>query len=146
MKNNGNYKFKSLRLISICLLFALSLFSCSPADTYEDEINAIAGFLTHHEDFNSLTINALEKYEVSEKEIFYYVEWQDEKEETKETYELLLVYDRASSLVKLRHFSDMEQGLYSNIKAKWDEIKGNPNRKFSDDEINKIKKRAIISK
>ncbi|MBE6649293.1 MAG: hypothetical protein E7614_07245 [Ruminococcaceae bacterium] len=99
--------------------------------------------MKYHEDPNCLIINTLKKYEVSENEIFYYVEWQDEKEEDKEVYELLLVYNPTTALIKLRHFNDMEQGLYSAVKSKWDEIKENPNRTFTADEISKIKQTAL---
>lgn len=98
--------------------------------------------MNYQEDPNYLLINALKKYEVSEYEIFYYIEWQDGKED-KEVYKLLVVYNPTTALIKLRHFNDMEQGMYSTVKSKWGEIKENPTKIFTADEISEIKQTAL---
>ena len=40
-------------------------------------------------------------------------------------------------------FSDMEYGLFADVKLKWDEVKDAPDRTFSDEEISLIKNSAI---
>jgi hypothetical protein len=99
--------------------------------------------MKYTEDPDYLIINALRKYVVSENEIFYYMEWQDGKEEEKEVYKLLIVYNPTTALIKLRHFNDMEQGLYSSVKSKWDEIKDKPDKTFSAEEISEIREIAL---
>ena len=143
MKKKTRNKLRILTLTVICLSMAFMLFSCDNS-AYQDEINAIHRFMKYHENPDCVVIDALEKYEISEKEIFYYVKWRDTQENSDEVYEVLLVYDTSSTLAKLRHFSDMEQGLFSEVKSKWDNVKGTPDQKFTSAEISKIKQESLL--
>ncbi len=144
MTNNIGKSLKKFILVLMCSILVFSLFSCKSKYDYEDEIIAVKRFLIYQNVPDNLMINTLEKYEVSEKEIFYYVKWYEKDVDVNnEVYELLLVYNTQTTLINLRHFNDMDQGLYSAVKTKWDEVKGNPNRTFTAEEINSIKQKAI---
>lgn len=143
MTNCQKKSYKKITLVFICLALVFSLFSCGAEYKNKDEILAIERFMKYTEDPDYLIINTLRKYVVSENEIFYYMEWQDGKEEEKEVYKLLVVYNPTTALIKLRHFNDMEQGLYSSVKSKWDEIKDKPDKTFSAEEISEIREIAL---
>ncbi len=147
MKNNMKkhmHIFKRFILLFICAVLVFSLFSCGY--DYQDESNAIRRFMIFHDKPENLIIDTLEKYEISENEIFYFVKWrggEEDENDTSEAFELLVVYNPQSTLIELEHFQDMEQGFSSDTKSKWDEVKNNPTRKFSPDEIKIIMRKAI---
>ena len=143
-KDIGNNKIKHLILLIVVLaLVLLFIFIYQSKTEYKDEKIAISCFMKYHDDPNNLIINILEKYNVSEKEIYYYVEWMYPQENDNEEYNLLLIYNPNTQSIKLAFFADMEQGLSANVKSKWDEIKHSPDVIFTKDEIHKIKQAAI---
>ena len=136
--------FKNAILLVIIALSLFSFSSCSK-DTISEDVLAMEKFMFFFEEPNDFTINALQRYNVSEREIYYYFEWVYSEEKESDTYEVILIYDPETQTGVLRHISNFEHGLYPNVKLKWDEIKDSPDKVFSQQEILDIKQSAIDS-
>ncbi len=144
MKSNIIKILKKLISAVVCLAFTASLVSCLKDYDYQDEITAIKHFMKYQQNPDNLMISTLEKYEVSEREIYYSVVWYEEKEDTdNEKNRLLLIYNPETTLIKLVFFSDLQYGLHSDINSKWQEVRQTPTMIFTQDEISNIKQKAI---
>lgn len=134
--------FKNPILIALIALFLLSFSACSQNAISEDVL-AMEKFMFFFEEPDDFTINALQKYNVSEREIYYYFEWAYSNQEDSDTYDVILIYDPETQTGVLRHISNFEHGFYPKVKLKWEEIKDSPDKVFSQQEILDIKQSAI---
>ena len=80
---------------------------------------------------------------VSDRKIYYYVEWMyptaiDSKEHT-----VLIIYNPKSQSASLSYFQDMELGLNKDVKENWERVKGSPDEEFSEKDIKYILESAL---
>lgn len=112
-------------------LLALSLFltGCGLGGEFSAEIAVMNEFSG---EFDAASVSVLDKYEISEKEYFYYVRWIDAEGSERET---LMIYDLKENTAKAVPLSEMSE----ETETSWNEIKNaRPDRSFSESEINKI--------
>ena len=136
------------KIIAAALLVVMLFTMAACAQwSYSDEIQMMYQVLKYFDDYDTLTVNVLEKYNVSETEIYYYVEWVYPENGDNDTYEFLVIYNTQSQIAKLAHFKDMEAGYKADIKKVWDEIKTQePDRTFTRAEIKEIIDEAAVLK
>ncbi len=108
-----------LILLVALLLTALPACSCSRGEPYADEIDALTRYFGRFEEPAAVRLTALNKYEVSKQELYYYLAFI----EYGESYELLVIWYPATRRIELGFFADMEAGLSKPIKERWDELR-----------------------
>ena len=133
---------KMTAMVSLLVLL-FTLAACAQM-SYPDEIYMMRGMLRYFDDPDNLTVSVLEKYEVSEKESYYYVEWMYPEDGDTDTHQFLVIYDTQLQLVQLVHFQDMEAGHKANVRKTWNQVKADgPDRSFTHKEIEEIIDEAV---
>ncbi len=142
MKRVIGNKWKIRIIVAFMAIVVLAIFFINQPNEYQEEVNAIKSFMRYFDEPDELIVNSLERYVVAENEIFYYVEWQYPIEYGEEEYSLLLIYNPVIKRVELKHFTDFEGGLYATERIKWESVKDNPDRIFTEEEMTMIKDKA----
>lgn len=128
---------KRATAVVLLLVLLFTLAACTQL-TYPDEVRMMFRFLRFFENSSTVNVSVLQKYEVSEAEIYYYMEW-SYSSDGDEAHKLLAVYDTQSTLVELAYFEDMESCYHANIQQVWDRLKTQePDRTFTQAEIDEI--------
>ncbi len=140
----GNKKKRNIIIIVSCVIvFAMAgLAFFSQPNEYKDEIRAVKSFMRYLDEPDGLIINRMERYVRSEQEIYYYYEWHCPVENVDEIVRVLLIYRPYMQEAEMRHFNDLEAGLFKNVMANWEQIKDFPDRVFTEEEMIYIKEEA----
>ena len=124
-------KANALRLCSIFLVISVLLCaaSCSALGEYAAERAVVAEL---ERDFDADGITVFDKYEVSDKEYYYFLRLSDA--DSSET-ELIAVYDASEKTAEIYGLAEMSE----DVENKWDEIKNaRADKSFSAREISEI--------
>ena len=137
------------RILASVLLLVLLAFcvGCQKKYDYDDEITMLSRYLKYFDVPESLDISELDKYVVSDRDVYYYIKWIYPEEGDMQSYDLLIIYNPEFQTIRLSFFADMEYGFDADIKNKWDELQqSGADMTFSVEEILSIKEAAITKR
>ncbi len=126
-------------ILSICVI-AVSAVACKKGIT-DNDLYAVK-YLLNDLNYSSVEITKFERYVVNEDTSYYYCQWSTSDLDDA-TVNNLLVFDNEQKIGRRVYFQDMEAGFDKDVQAVWEKIKdNNPDKSFSEREINKLIKNA----
>lgn len=127
-----------ISLIIVAIIVAIIII---PGKKYEyyDEATVVKYYVERFSKPEELEILALDKYDVSNEQTYYYLKIFYPPVSETEQYELLLILNHTSRIIKMVNFNDLEAGYYDEIKEIWENTKQKePDESFSQEVIDEI--------
>ncbi len=129
-----------LLVLAVLVCFA----ACRNEETIDADKSAITQFVKYFDERESLQILQLDRWDVSDAEVYYYIKWVCPEGGDLKSDDHLIVYNRNTTLIKRVFFGDMEAGYNSKEKEVWDELKDtSPDKTFTESEIEELKQIAM---
>ncbi len=125
------------KILCVLLIAFLLLSGCGPKIDYVAETHMVRSLLQYYEDPALYSIQTLTRYDVSQEEVYYYVQWSYSQAGTS-NLDYLAIYDTQTHIVTLAHFRDMESGYFAEVYDQWRKIENKPTYRFSHEEISRI--------
>lgn len=125
-------------VLAIVVIVAI-VFLANQKYEYYDEATVVKYYVERFSKPEELEIRAMERYDVSDEKTYYYLKIFYPPVSETEEYELLLILDNSSRIVKMAHFDDLEAGYYDEIKEVWENARQEgADKSFSKEVIDEI--------
>ena len=122
----------------IVVIIAIIMISGKKYEYY-DEATVVKYYVERFSKPEQLDILALDKYDVSNEQTYYYLKIFYPPVSETENYEVLLILNHTSRIIKMVNFNDLEAGYYDEIKGVWETTKQKePDQSFSKEVIDEI--------